>query len=318
MIIVTGGAGFIGSNIIKGLNDKGIKNIIVVDKLRCEDKWKNLVDLKYTDFIDKDIFLDLLFSKRIRRIHAIIHIGACSSTTEKDSDYLLSNNYLYSKNIFIFCKRYKIPLIYASSAATYGDGSRGYDDHNFDLKPLNMYGYSKKIFDDYVLSNFDKTFQCVGLKFFNVYGPYEYHKKDMASMIFHSYHQIKKSGKVRLFKSDRPDYKDGEQKRDFIYVKDVVKVVLFFLKHKKKSGIFNLGTGISRSFNDLVKATFNSLGKRANIEYIDMPLHLKGKYQYFTQAEMNKLRKVGYREPFYTLEEGADDYVKNHLLNDFP
>lgn len=313
MIIVTGAAGFIGSNIVKGLNEKGINKIIIVDKLRNFEKWKNLLDIKYDDFIDKDVFLDLLYAKRLKKIKAIIHMGACSSTTEKDADYLMHNNYSYSKAIFNFCKKYKIPFIYASSGATYGDGSDGYDDSNYDLKPLNMYGYSKKIFDDYVLEHFDGSFQCVGLKFFNVYGPNEYHKGEMASMIFHSYNQIKSTGKVRLFKSMNTNYGDGEQKRDFVYVKDAVKIVLFFLKHPAKSGIFNVGCGVVRTFNDLAKATFLAMGRKPMIEYIDMPSYLVGKYQYYTCAKIDKLRKAGYKEPFYTLEEGANDYVLNYL-----
>jgi len=317
MIIVTGGAGFIGSNIVKGLNDIGIKNIIIVDKLRNQNKWKNLVGLKFEDFIDKDAFLDILRQNKIPHISAIIHMGACSSTTETDADYLMQNNFKYSKKIFLYCKRRKIPLIYASSAATYGDGSQGYDDALFDLKPLNMYGYSKKLFDDYMREHFDNSFQCVGLKFFNVFGPNEYHKGTMASMVFHGYNQIVKTGKVKLFKSENPNFKDGEQKRDFIYVKDAVKIVLFFLHNKDKSGIFNVGTGIARTFNDMMIATFAALKKKPNIDYIDMPEHLRGKYQYFTQAKMDKMIKAGYTQAFYTLEEGVTDYVQNYLKKDF-
>ncbi len=314
MIIVTGGAGFIGVNIVKALNNAGREDIILVDKLRIGDKWKNLRYVKFEEFIDKDKFFDWLeHTSSSIKIDAVIHMGACSATTEKDADYLMHNNTQYSKRLYLFCKHKSIPFIYASSAATYGAGENGYDDSVFELMPLNMYGYSKKLFDDFVISDHDGSFQCVGLKFFNVYGPYEYHKGSMASVIFHSYNQIKTEGVVKLFKSDVDNLSDGEQSRDFVYVKDVAQIVSFFLQHKELSGIFNVGTGIARSYNDLAKSTFAALGKEEAIFYIDMPVHLKGKYQNFTQAKMKKLESVGYNLPFHALEHGVADYVNNHL-----
>jgi ADP-L-glycero-D-manno-heptose 6-epimerase len=316
MIIVTGGAGFIGTNVVKALNDLDRSDILVVDKLRSGDKWKNLRYIEFKDFIDKDEFLawlEVATPAQVSKIDAIVHMGACSATTEKDADYLMHNNTKYTKALYLFCKQHRIPFIYASSAATYGAGEKGYDDSVFDLMPLNMYGYSKKLFDDFVIANHDGSFQCVGLKFFNVYGPYEYHKGSMASVIYHSYNQINSEGVVKLFKSDVDTISDGEQSRDFVYVKDVAQIVVFFLQHKELSGIFNVGTGIARSFNDLARATFAAMGKDEAIFYVDMPHHLKGKYQNFTQAKMRKLESVGYNKPFHTLEHGVADYVKNHL-----
>jgi len=312
MIIVTGGAGFIGSCIVKGLNDLGISNIIIVDELGTDEKWKNLVNLKYKDFIHKNNFLEEL--KLMKNIDLIIHMGACSSTTETDSDYLIDNNFKYSKELFDWCLKNNCRLIYASSAATYGDGSIGYDDSKTDeLKPLNMYGYTKKLFDQYVLNSENKPKQCVGLRFFNVYGPNEYHKGKMASVIFHSFNQIKKEKEIKLFKSYKKEYSDGEQKRDFVYVKDTVEVVLFMMKNDKINGIFNVGTGEARSFNDLARSVFKAMNLKENIKYVDMPQGLKEKYQYYTQANNEKLRKAGYKKKFYSLEEGTKDYVCKYL-----
>jgi len=317
MIVVTGGAGFIGSAIVWRLNQLGDNKIIIVDELGLDDKWKNLVPLKFDDFIHKDDFISMIIDRDIPlEINAIIHMGANSSTTEKDADHLFSNNYLYTQELAKYCIEKNIRFIYASSAATYGDGSLGfYDDENKleTLRPLNMYGYSKQLFDLWAKRNsaFDKI---VGLKYFNVYGPNEYHKGDMRSVVHKAFVQIRDAGKVKLFKSLNSNYKDGEQLRDFIYVKDAVEMTLFFLDKPKVNGLFNLGTGKSRTWNDLVTSIFKALNKQVNIEYIDLPEHLHEKYQYFTEANINKIKKGGFNLPITTLEDGIADYVKNYLF----
>jgi len=317
MIVVTGGAGFIGSAIVWRLNQLGRSKIVVVDELGKDDKWKNLVPLKFEDFIHKDDFVSMIVDRDIPfEIEAIIHMGANSSTTEKDADHLFSNNYLYTKELAKFCLEKNTRFIYASSAATYGDGSLGFDDDENKLeilRPLNMYGYSKQLFDLWAKRN--KAFdEIVGLKYFNVYGPNEYHKGDMRSVVHKAFEQIRDTGKVKLFKSLNPKYKDGEQLRDFIYIKDAVNLTLFFLDKPNVNGLFNLGTGKSRTWNDLVTSIFKSLNKPANIEYIDLPEHLREKYQYFTEANMDKIKKAGFASPITRLEDGVADYVKNYLL----
>ena len=317
-IIVTGGAGFIGSCIVKSLNDTGVKDIIVVDDIAMTDKWMNLRNKKYLDYVHKSKFLERL--PKYENVSAIIHMGAQSSTTEKDFDYLWQNNFEYTKALWNYCSNRGISFIYASSAATYGDGSDGFDDRNdIDiLQPLNGYGYSKQLFDLWVKHQAEKSpKQYVGLKFFNVYGPNEYFKNNMASMVYHGFKQIKKDGKIRLFKSCSPNYKDGEQLRDFVYVKDVCSVILWLLKHQSVSGVFNVGTGQEHSFRELAEAIFFSLGMNSNIEYIDMPEKLKEKYQYYTKAEMDKLHRAGYTESFYGLNDGIKDYVCNYLDKGF-
>ena len=317
MIIVTGGAGFIGSAIVWKHNQLGENKIIIVDELGTDDKWKNLVSLKFDDFVHKDDFISMILERDIPfEISSIIHMGANSSTTEKDADHLYSNNYLYTKELARYCLEKNIRFIYASSAATYGDGSLGFDDDENkleSLRPLNMYGYSKQLFDLWAKRNraFDKI---VGLKYFNVYGPNEYHKGDMRSVVHKAFEQIRDTGKVRLFKSLNPKYKDGKQLRDFIYIKDAVDITLFFLDKPNINGLFNLGTGRARTWNDLVTAIFNSLNKQINIEYIDLPEHLREKYQYFTEAKMDNIKKAGYNLPITSLEDGVADYVKNYLL----
>lgn len=317
MIIVTGGAGFIGSAIVWQLNQLGENKILIVDELGKDDKWKNLVPLKFEDFIHKDDFISMIIDQEVSfDISAIIHMGANSSTTEKDADHLFSNNYLYTKELAKYCLGKNIRFIYASSAATYGDGSLGFDDDENkleSLRPLNMYGYSKQLFDLWVKRNnaFDKI---VGLKYFNVYGPNEYHKGDMRSVVHKAFEQVRETGKVKLFKSLNPNYKDGEQLRDFIYIKDAVDMTLFFLNNTNKNGLYNIGTGRARNWNDLVTALFKAVGKPVNIEYIDMPDHLIEKYQYYTEANMDKIKKAGYKFPFTSLEDGVTDYVKNYLL----
>ena len=313
MIILTGGAGFIGSVVLAKLNKEGIDDIIIVDNLGKTDKWKNLRGKHFSDFIHKTEFLPKLVN--LKSIDAIIHLGACSSTTETDADYLMKNNFNFTKELMDFAVQKEIKFIYASSAATYGDGSLGYSDDDKTtriLKPLNMYGFSKQLTDEYYLKKY-KDKKIVGLKFFNVFGPNEYHKKDMRSMVIKSYEQIIKDGYVKLFKSENPKYKDGEQKRDFIYVKDVVDVVFWFLKNEKQ-GIYNLGSGVANTWNSLVNAVFKALNKSPKIKYIDMPEELKNKYQYYTKAEMSKLRNAGYSQPFTTLEDAIKDYVQNYLI----
>ncbi len=317
MIIVTGGAGFIGSTIVWKLNQMGEEEIIIVDELGTDDKWKNLNGLKFIDVYHKGEFFDLIVEDAIPyEINAIIHMGACSSTTEKDADYLLQNNYHYSQELAKYCMTHRARFIYASSAATYGEGENGYDDDQTklnDLRPLNMYGYSKQMFDLWLhKTGIDE--EVVGLKYYNVYGPNEYHKDDMRSVVHKSFEQIRDTGKVKLFKSYRPEYKDGEQLRDFVYVKDAVDMTLFFLENPDKNGLFNVGTGKARSWNDLVTAVFNAMDKPVNIEYIDMPEHLKGKYQYYTKANNEKIISAGYNKPIMSLEEGVKDYVQNYLL----
>ena len=316
MIIVTGGAGFIGSAAVWELNRRGEKDIIIVDELGKDDKWKNLVGLKFNDFVNKNDFLKLLNDGKYSETDAIIHMGANSSTTEKDADYLLTNNYKYTKTLAEYCLANNIRFIYASSAATYGDGSTGFDDDKTacdSLRPLNMYGYSKNLFDLWALNN-NAYKDIVGIKYFNVYGPNEYHKADMRSVVQKAFEQIRDTGKVKLFKSGNPEYKDGEQMRDFIYVKSAVDMTLHFLDHREKNGLFNVGTGKARTWNDLVSILFTAIGIPVNIEYIDLPKHLAEKYQYFTEAPLARIRNAGYTKPVTSLEDGITDYVKNYLL----
>jgi len=317
MIVVTGGAGFIGSNVIWKLNELGYDNIIIVDRLGTSDKWKNINGLKFADIYEKNAFYNLLVEEQIPfNIDTMIHLGACSSTTEKDADYLVQNNFKYSMELVKYCLPRKARFIYASSAATYGGGENGYldDDSNLDnLRPLNMYGFSKHMFDLWTKRNFISQ-KVTGLKFFNVYGPNEYHKGDMRSVVNKAFDQVLSEGKVKLFKSFDTNYKDGEQLRDFIYVKDAVDIITYFFEHREKNGLFNIGTGESRTWNDLVSAIFNAMDKPVNIEYIDMPDELKGKYQYYTKADITKLREIGYDKPITSLEDGVTDYVKNYLM----
>ncbi len=312
MIVVTGGAGFIGSAIVWRLNQLGKKKIIIVDELGNDEKWKNLVGLSFEDFVHKDEFISLVLEDDVSfEIETIIHMGANSSTTEKDADHLLFNNYEYTKELAKYSLKKDIRFIYASSAATYGDGSLGFDDDESKLetlRPLNMYGYSKQLFDLWAKRN-GLLNKIVGLKYFNVFGPNEYHKGDMRSVVHKAFGQIRDTGKVRLFKSLNPKFKDGEQMRDFIYINDAVDMTLAFLDRKDKNGIYNVGSGKARTWNDLVAALFKSLDKPVNIEYIDLPEHLKNKYQYFTEAKLDKIIKAGYNKILTSLESGVNDYV---------
>ncbi len=316
MIIVTGGAGFIGSNIVDALNKRGIDDILVVDELGDDIKWKNLVGLSFADYIEKEDFLAMAIEGKITSsIEAVFHMGACSSTTETNASYLIKNNYEYTKLLAQWTASNNIRFIYASSGATYGDGSKGFDDDENkldELRPLNMYGYSKHLFDLWAKRT-GLLKKIVGLKYFNVFGPNEYHKADMRSFILKSFEQISASGKVKLFKSCNPDYADGEYKRDFIYVKDAVDMTLFFLDNPKISGLFNIATSRARTWNDMVKACFTAMNKPAKIEFVDMPENLKKQYQYFTEAKMAKLRSAGYNKKTMSLESSVTDYIQNHL-----
>ena len=317
MIIITGGAGFIGSALAAGLNARGVSDIIIVDILGNDEKWKNLRKLSYADYFEYDDFLEMLCSDQIDwPVEAILHMGACSSTTETDCSYLIKNNYDFTRTLATFALEAKARFIYASSAATYGDGSAGFNDDQERIEklvPMNMYGYSKQMFDLWA-KQWGLLDKIVGLKYFNVFGPNEYHKADMRSFVLKAFEQISATGKVRLFKSHKPDYADGGQLRDFIYVKDAVDMTLFFLDNPEVNGLFNIGTGKARNWNDMVKAVFAAMGKKANIEYIDMPESICNQYQYFTQANIDKLRKAGYNKEITCLEDAAKDYVRNYLV----
>jgi ADP-L-glycero-D-manno-heptose 6-epimerase len=318
MILVTGGLGFIGSIIVAELNSQGRNDILICDRFRSNEKWRNVRDLNYNDMIlPEDLFhpdnLELF-----NEISEVYHMGACSSTTERDMDFLWANNVEFSKNIFVMCAEKAIPLVYASSAATYGFGAEGYsDDHSKvkNHKPLNAYGYSKQIFDEWVLESAPEDMFWVGVKFFNVFGPHEYHKGSMRSMAKQAHEQIKEKGQVSLFKSENPDYKDGEQQRDFIYVKDAARacVELMGIKDPNKSGLYNMGTGQANTWRDFVQAVFKALELPPNIKFMDLPEGLKKQYQYYTCAEMKKFQQTLPNFKFLSLEDSVADYVSNHL-----
>jgi ADP-L-glycero-D-manno-heptose 6-epimerase len=314
-IVVTGAAGFIGSCLTGYLNQQGYRDLILVDEFGTAEKAPNLEGKQFEYKVERDVFFEWL-QEHQPAVRCVFHIGARTDTTEFDYSIHERLNLEYSKMVWAFCTEHAVPLIYASSAATYGAGELGYDDrHDLvdRLKPLNPYGISKNEFDKWALRQTAHPPFWAGLKFFNVYGPNEDHKARMASVIFHSFNQIKKGGVVKLFRSHRPDYRDGQQLRDFVYVKDVLKICYWLMMHQPASGIYNLGTGRARSFEDLVKATFAGLDRPANIEYIDMPEDIRDKYQYFTEANMQKLRDAGYADEFYSLEKGVDDYVRHYL-----
>lgn len=315
MIVVTGAYGFIASCLIARLNEEGFKEIIAVDDFTAEAKKNNLIDKEIKERVPREKFNTWL-DKNYELVEFIFHFGAKTDTSEFDVDLLEKLNTQYTKDIWNRCIEYQIPLIYASSAATYGLGEQGYDDDESKvdmLKPLNPYGISKNEFDKWALEQEKKPFYWAGLKFFNVYGPNEYHKGRMASVIFHAFNQIKSTGKMKLFRSHNPEYKDGEQMRDFIYVKDILDVCIWLMHHRKNSGIFNLGSGRARTFLDLVKNVFKSLAIAEEIEFIDTPEDIRDKYQYFTEANMSKLKSIGYPNDFTTLEDGVGDYVTNYL-----
>ena len=315
-IVVTGAAGFIGRNAVADLNAHGHDDLLLVDDLGTTDKWKNLRGLAFEDLISPAAFLTLVESGKLANVEAIVHLGACSATTERDADFLLRNNYHYTRTLCEWSLHHKARFIYASSAATYGEGAQGYSDADTatpKLRPLNMYGYSKHMFDLWALKHklFDRI---VGLKYFNVFGPFEDHKEDMRSVVAKSFFQIRDTGKVKLFKSYRPEYADGEQMRDFVYVRDAVALTLSFLAKGSPSGLFNCGTGQPRTWKALVTAVFAAMNVAPNIEFIEMPDALRGKYQYFTQADMAKLQAAGYKRPFMSLEDAVADYIQNYYL----
>lgn len=318
MIIVTGAAGFIGSCLIARLNQDNFNAIIAVDDFSKTEKEKNLIGKRIKERVERETFFEWL-EQNYREVEFIFHLGARTDTTEFDESIFKHLNLEYSKKIWQACVQYQIPLVYASSAATYGLGELGYDDDEAKipkLKPLNPYGQSKQDFDVWALQQAQKPFFWAGLKFFNVYGPNEYHKGRMASVVFHAFNQIKETQSVKLFRSHNPDYLDGGQKRDFIYVKDVVEVCMFLMENRKHSGIYNLGSGKARTFLDLAKNTFRAMGVEPKITFIDTPADIRDKYQYFTEAKMRKLKSIGYAKPFHTLEEGIKDYVQNYLMQD--
>ncbi len=315
MIVVTGAAGFIGSNLIARLNKDNFKDIVLVDDFSHPEKEKNLAGKIYSEKVHRNEFFTWL-DKNHTYVQFIFHIGARTDTTEFNMAIFDELNIGYSKKVWEKCIDYGLPLVYASSAATYGMGELGYsDDHDlpFKLKPLNPYGVSKNEFDKWALQQEKQPYFWAGLKFFNVYGPNEYHKGRMASVIFHAYNQIQKTDKMKLFRSHHPDFKDGEQQRDFIFVDDLTNVLVFMMHHRKNSGLYNLGTGKARTFADLVRATFNAMDVPENIEFIDTPEDIRDKYQYYTCAEMDKLRDIGYQQPFTSLEEGVRIYVQGFL-----
>ncbi len=315
MIVVTGAAGFIGSCLVSKLNQESFKDIVLVDDFSNPEKNKNFEGKTYSQKVDRETFINWLEENQ-KLVQFIFHIGARTDTTEFDTTIFDKLNLNYTKAIWNICVEHGIPMVYASSAATYGLGEYGYDDsHDVvdKLKPLNPYGDSKNDFDKWALAQEKQPYFWAGLKFFNVYGPNEYHKGRMASVIFHAFNQINETGGMKLFASHNPDYKNGEQLRDFVYVKDVVDVCMFLLHHRKDSGLYNLGSGKARTFLDLVNNTFTALNKEPNISFIPTPEDIRDKYQYFTEANMNKLKSIGYDKPFTSLEEGVEDYVKNYL-----
>ena len=317
MIIVTGGAGFIGSALIAALNKRGITDILVVDE-NGKDKCKNLANLSFADYAEKTDFLKIVTEKRIStNIEAVFHMGACSDTTETDAEYLKKNNYQYSMLLTQWATDANVRLIHASSAATYGDGSKGFSDDEAkieQLRPLNLYGNSKQLFDLWAREK-GLLKKIVSLKYFNVFGPNEYHKGNMRSFVLKAFEQIRDTGEVRLFKSHNPDYADGEYKRDFLYIKDAVDMTLFFYDNSKIKGLFNLGAGKARTWNDLAKAVFAAMGRKPNIKYIEMPDSIRNQYQYFTQADITKLRTAGYKKQITSLEDATKDYDQNYLQN---
>jgi len=317
-VLVTGGAGFIGSALVWALNRRGYDDIVVCDRLGTDEKWRNLAPLRFAEFVEADVLLSRLQSGKLGKFDLVLHMGACSSTTERDAGFLFRNNFEFTRDLADWALAKKVRFVYASSAATYGDGSAGMedDDSKLDtLRPLNMYGYSKHLFDLHAKRNgFLK--KIVGLKYFNVFGPNEDHKGDMRSLVHKSFSQVKNEGVIRLFKSYRKDFRDGEQKRDFLYVKDAVAMTLHLAATPKANGLFNLGSGEARTWLDLANSVFAALGKKPKIEFIEMPEAIRDKYQYFTKADISKLRAAGFKEKITSLENAVADYVQNYLAPD--
>lgn len=324
MIIVTGAAGLIGSAVVRELNARGQEQLILVDHLGVGDKWKNLRSLRYADYLEKDEFIFMLdeavegshVSPLLAEATSICHLGANSSTTEQDATHLIENNYRYSQRVAEFALLRRLRCVYASSAATYGDGEQGFDDDPAGLdglRPLNMYGYSKHMFDLWLRKReFEPGF--AGVKYFNVFGPGEYHKGEMMSLVLKAYRQIVETGKLKLFKSYKPEYKDGEQMRDFLYVKDAARMTVHLLLDSDATGLYNAGSGEANTWNELAASIFSAMGRESNIEYVDMPEHLKQKYQYYTCAPIDRLRGAGYEAQVTPLREAVADYVKNYLI----
>jgi len=318
MIVVTGGAGCIGSAVVWALNKRGRQDILIVDRLGSGEKWKNLVSLRYHDIVRPDAFISGLSGGSFSPggIEAVIHMGACSSTTETNADYLMENNYAWTVSLAGWCLTHAIRCIYASSAATYGDGSAGYSDDEASctqLKPLNVYGYSKQAFDLHVI-NRGWQHRLTGLKFFNVFGPNEYHKGEMRSVIHKAWQSISSGSGYPLFRSHRPDFADGEQRRDFVWLKDVADVILFFLDHPDINGIYNVGSGTASSFNELLSSVYLAMDLAPQIRYVDMPSHLRERYQYYTCADISRLRQAGYTAPFTPLQDAVQEYVREYLM----
>ncbi|MGA2788141.1 MAG: ADP-glyceromanno-heptose 6-epimerase [Verrucomicrobiota bacterium] len=317
-VLVTGGAGFIGSALVWALNRRGCERIVVCDRLGTDEKWRNLTPLRFADYVEADDLLARLQSDTLGKFDLILHLGACSSTTETDAGFLIRNNYEFTRDLAAWALGQKTRFVYASSAATYGDGSAGMDDDEDrldQLRPLNMYGYSKQLFDLHAKrAGFLK--QIVGLKYFNVFGPNEDHKGDMRSLVHKSTAQVQAEGVIRLFKSHRSDYRDGEQKRDFLYVKDAVAMTLHLAASKRAGGLFNIGSGKARTWLDLARAVFAALKRKPKIEFIEMPEVIRDKYQYFTQANLARLRAAGYTAPVTPLEDAVSDYVRHYLVPD--
>jgi ADP-L-glycero-D-manno-heptose 6-epimerase len=318
MIVITGAAGFIGSCLVARLNEEGFNDLVLVDDFSRADKHRNLEGKRFTAKVERSVFHDWL-RREHRFVQFVFHIGARTDTTEFRKEIFDELNVRYSQEVWRICVEFGLPLVYASSAATYGAGEAGYrDDHAIipKLHPLNPYGESKHEFDHWALAQEKAPYFWAGLKFFNVYGPNEYHKDRMASVVFHAFRQISANGSMKLFRSHHPDYRDGEQLRDFVYVKDVTEVCLFLMHHRKDPGLYNLGSGKARTFLDLAKSTFSAMEKPEKIEFIDTPEDIRDKYQYFTEADMQKLRSIGYNRPFHSLEDGINDYVRNYLIPD--
>jgi ADP-L-glycero-D-manno-heptose 6-epimerase len=317
-VLVTGGAGFIGSALVWALNRRGCDNIVVCDILGTNEKWRNLTPLRFADYVEAADLLPRLQSGALGKFDLVLHLGACSATTEKDATYLIKNNYEFTKDLAIWSLANKARFVYASSAATYGDGSAGMEDDDSQLdklRPLNMYGYSKHLFDLHA-KRAGFLNKIVGLKYFNVFGPNEDHKADMRSLVHKSFAQVQNENLIRLFKSYRKDFRDGEQKRDFLYVKDAVAMTLHLAANKKAGGLFNIGSGEARTWIALANSVFAALGKKPKIEFIEMPETIRDKYQYFTQANISRLRATGYKEKIISLEDAVEDYVQNYLVPD--
>ena len=317
-ILVTGGAGFIGSALVWALNSRGIDNILVADRLATDEKWRNLSPLRFDDYVSADDLLDAVRSEApaLNDIRWVFHLGACASTTERDLGFLMNNNYGYTRQLCEWSVRRAVRFVYASSAATYGDGSQGMDENESGinrLRPLNAYGFSKQLFDLHAKRG-GYLGQVVGLKYFNVFGPNEAHKGEMRSLVSKAFDQLQQTGKIKLFKSYKPEFRDGEQKRDFLYVKDAVDMTIHLAVRQGTAGLFNLGSGQARTWIDLATAVFAALGKKPEIEFIEMPDVLRGKYQYFTQANIAKLMATGYKGPRYSLEAAVADYVQHYLV----